>query len=158
MLAREFTYEDFDGKTVTETWHFHISKADILMFDADYPEGLAGVLTAMGKTQNKKDILEMFQKIIRLAVGKRSEDGRRFIKTDDISDEFFQTPAWDQLLMELLEGKMDGAEFIRGIMPRDVGVEITNEQVQAKAAELAGETPAAPQNPQTPPPLPTPSV
>lgn len=151
MLTREFTYDDFDGKSVTETWYFHLSKPDIIKFDADYKEGLTGILTEMTKTQDKKTILEMFEKIVRLAVGKKSEDGRRFVKTEALADEFFQTPAWEQLFMDLLQGTMDGAEFIKGIMPRDLDANISNEDIQAKAAELTGTAPPTPpQVPQQP--------
>jgi hypothetical protein len=52
----------------------------------------------------------------------RSEDGKRFIKNDQLREEFTQTAAYDALFMELATDEDAAANFIQGILPKDMSV------------------------------------
>ena len=51
------------------------------------------------------------------AYGKKSPDGRRFIKNNEIREEFTQTEAYSIIFMELATDADKAAEFINGIIP-----------------------------------------
>ena len=53
------------------------------------------------------------------AYGKKSDDGRRFIKTPEISEEFAQTEAYSDLFMLLATNAEEAAKFVNGIVPQD---------------------------------------
>ena len=61
--------------------------------------------------------MEAFTSIIRKAYGVKSPDGKRFIKSDELSDEFMQTEAYSDLFMTLITDAQAAADFVNGVMP-----------------------------------------
>ena len=118
MLKKTITFEDFNEKTVTEEHFFHLSKADLLELEMSADGGLEKRLTAIVASQNNRAIFSEFRKILLAAYGKRSEDGKRFIKTQEIRDEFVSSEAFSTLLMGLLEDENEAAAFINGMVPK----------------------------------------
>jgi hypothetical protein len=120
MLKKEVTYEDFNGEQQTETLWFHVSKSE--MIQLNFEENL-GSLAAMVKanTANEQDILRTFKKIVGLAYGVKSEDGRRFHKDPAQTADFLNSQAYDALFMDILTGDSGKAlEFIFGMFPADL--------------------------------------
>jgi hypothetical protein len=134
MLKRDITYTTFDGEEITEEFHFHISKIEILELETRFEGGLQAMLRRVMTTKDTKMILEEFKRIILLSVGRKSTDGRRFLKTDEIREEFEQSPAFEVLFMDFLEKENYAADFLIGVLPADV----------AKAAENAPQKLAPP--------------
>jgi len=66
-----------------------------------------------------------------------SDDGRRFIKTDELREEFFQMPAYDALFMELMMDTDKAALFVRGIIPKGFEEEIAKLE-KAEVVQLPG--------------------
>lgn len=128
MLKRDITYEDFDGEQVTETFYFNLTKSEIIELEVSYKEGLQAALLRIVKAQDNKTLIAEFKKIVLLAYGERSEDGKRFIKNDEIREAFSQTAAYDALFMELATSDDAAATFIKGVVPKDFAKEIEKTQ------------------------------
>ena len=79
-------------------------------------------------TENAPEIIKIFKEIIIKAVGEKSADGKRFIKSKEIADGFMQTEAYSNLFMELATDADAAANFIKGIMPGDI--DISDEQMK----------------------------
>jgi hypothetical protein len=124
MFKRDVTYEDFDGEEVTETFYFNLSKRELIQLEVEYKEGLRDALQRIVKSNDNKTLVAEFQKIVLLAYGIKSDDGRRFIKNDTIREEFSQTAAYDSLFMELAMDDTAAAAFINGIVPKDLAQEV----------------------------------
>ena len=62
-------------------------------------------------------IVDIFKKLLLKAYGKKSPDGRRFIKSDEISQEFAQTEAYSEMYVELATDADAAAAFVNGIIP-----------------------------------------
>jgi len=129
MLKREITYEDFDGEKVTGTFYFNLTKSEIIELEVAYSGGLQETLQLIIKTDNKKRLIEEFKRIILLAYGVKSEDGKRFIKNDELREEFSQTAAYDELFIELATNEESAAVFIKGIIPKDFAKEVEKAEV-----------------------------
>lgn len=125
MLKRDITFEDFNGETVSETHYFNLTKSEILSLEASYSGGLEAAIQRIIDAKDSMALIAEFQKIILLAYGIKSDDGKRFIKNDTLREEFKQTAAYDVLFMELATNDKLAADFMIGIMPKDL----------AKAAE-----------------------
>lgn len=140
MLKKTIAYTDLDGTAVMEEFHFHLSKLEITKLEMEYGEGgLSGHLRAILETKDAKQIIAAFEDIITMSYGVRSDDGKRFIKTPELTAEFKQTEAYSQLFYNLVTNAEDGAEFIRGILPTDISENIDTKQVALLTAE--GELP-----------------
>lgn len=119
MLKREITYEDFNGNEVTETFYFNLTKSELIEMESKYKGGMEGLLNRIVETQDKQILVELFKSIILESYGQKSDDGKRFIKTEEMRKEFTQTPAYDVLFFELATDEKKGADFVNGIMPKN---------------------------------------
>lgn len=119
MLTRKITYEDFNEEQVTETFYFNLTKSELIEMEAEFKGGLEAILVRITETNDKQQLIALFKKIILAAYGKKSEDGRRFIKNDELREEFTQSPAYDVLFFELATDAEKGAAFVTGILPKN---------------------------------------
>jgi hypothetical protein len=129
MLKREITYEDFNGEKATDTYYFNLTKTEIITLEVSYEGGLEAALKRIVDTKDSKNLIAEFKRIILLAYGVKSEDGKRFIKSDQLRDEFSQTAAYDALFMELATNDEAAAVFIKGIIPKDMAQEAAKSEV-----------------------------
>jgi hypothetical protein len=123
MLKRDITYEDFNGDTVTETFYFNISKPELIELDVEYEGGMSGFLQKIIDSKNGKELVSQFKRIVLLAYGQKSEDGKRFIKNDQLREEFSQTAAYQSLFMELAQDDNAAVVFLKGVLPKDLVVD-----------------------------------
>lgn len=123
MLKKVFKYTDFNGEVQEEAFYFNLSKAEAIELEVSEDGGLSNTLRKMVASNDNREILRMMKEIVTLAVGVRSEDGRRFIKNEDIRNDFMQSPAYDELFMELMTNPNAGAEFIKGVLPADLDLD-----------------------------------
>jgi hypothetical protein len=50
----------------------------------------------------------------------KSDDGKRFVKSEEMSTEFEQTEAYSELIMDLLTNEDSAVTFLRSIVPADI--------------------------------------
>lgn len=120
MIARTFTYVDYDGIERTETHHFHMEKAEILQMEMGVSGGMRKLLQKIIDEKDGKRLYEHFENLVQKSYGVKSNDGRRFIKTPEVLAEFMQTPAYSMLIMELAFDTDKAVEFSNGILPKDL--------------------------------------
>ena len=120
MLKRDITYENYNGETVTETFYFNLTKTEIVELEVGYSGGLEAFIQKIIDTKDNAGLVREFKKIVLLAYGVKSEDGKRFIKSDELREEFSQTAAYDALFMDLATNDDAAANFIKGIVPKDL--------------------------------------
>lgn len=120
MIKKTFTYTDYNGVERTEDAFFHLNKAEIMEMELTTEGGMAEQIDKIVKAKNTTEIIKVFKDLILKAYGKKSEDGRRFIKNQQLRDEFEQTEMYPQLFMELATDDEAAANFIIGIMPSDI--------------------------------------
>lgn len=124
MLKKTITYEDFNGEEVSEDHFFHLSKAELVELEMSHDGGLSSALERIIAAQDGKSIIAEFKKIILGAYGKKSPDGRRFIKSQELRDEFESTEAYSTLFMELVTDTDASIKFINGIVPAGMPAEV----------------------------------
>lgn len=121
MLKKTFTYTGYDDKEHTEDVYFNLSKSELMELEmTSGPNGYSGLLAKIVAEEDSAAILATFKDIIAMSVGRRSEDGKRFIKSDEIMQEFQQSPAYDQLLMSFFTDVNAAVEFVTAIVPADM--------------------------------------
>ena len=117
MLKRTITYTDYNGSERTEDFYFNLSKAELMEMEMSIPGGMKGMLERIIAAQDTTKIIKIFKKILLKAYGEKSEDGKRFIKSDELSKAFSETEAYTILFVELAQDAKKAAEFINGIIP-----------------------------------------
>ena len=117
MLKKTFTYVDYNGVERTEDHYFNLSKAELMEMELSTTGGLAEMINKIVAAQDAPAIVKVFKDLVLKAYGQKSADGRRFIKSKELSDEFAQTEAYSQLFMELATNAEAAAAFVNGIVP-----------------------------------------
>ena len=120
MLKKTISYVDYDGNDREEDFYFNLSKAELTELQLSTSGGLQKMIENIIKTKDIPRIIEIFKKIIIASYGIKSPDGRRFIKSQEITDEFVQTEAYSILFMELSTDADAAANFIAGVIPADL--------------------------------------
>lgn len=116
MLKKTITFIDYDGNERTEDHHFNLSKAEIIEMELGESGGLSKTLEKIVAEQDNVKLMKYFKSIILKSYGEKTADGRRFIKSPELSEAFTQTEAYSELFMELMDSEKM-AEFVNGIIP-----------------------------------------
>lgn len=118
MLKKTITYTDYNGMERTENFYFNLTKAEILEMEMTTTGGLAEAITEIVNAKDVPAIIKVFKDLVLKAFGIKSPDGKRFIKSEEISKEFAETEAYSILFMELATNADAAADFVNGITPK----------------------------------------
>lgn len=117
MLRKTVTYNDYKGEERTETYHFNLNRAEVLDMQMTTIGGYTEKLQALIDAKNTAELYRLFKDLVLRSYGIVSEDGKRFIKSDKLREEFEQTEAYVTIYMELATNTDKAIEFINGITP-----------------------------------------
>lgn len=131
MLKKEITYYDFDENKRTETHYFGLSKSELTETHLTTAGGLDTFIKRVAEEQDGKKIVGFFKELVLKSYGIKSDDGKRFEKSPEISKAFSETNAYDELFMELATNADAASEFIIGICPKDMQDEIRKQNAAA---------------------------
>jgi hypothetical protein len=123
VLKKTITYTDFNGEEVKEDFFFHLSKAELVELEMGHEGGLSKAMERIIATDDRNAIVQEFKKIILLSYGRKSMDGKRFIKNATMREEFESSQAYSTLFMELVTVTDSAIEFMNGIIPTDMAEE-----------------------------------
>ena len=134
MIKKTISYEDYDGVQRTEDFYFNLSKPELIEMQTGEAGGLDKKIEKMQQTQDVSKIIELMKEVIQKSYGVKSDDGKRFIKNQEILDEFMQSEAYSELFMELATDANKAAEFIQGILPKGLAEEA--KKLEAQQADV----------------------
>lgn len=117
MLKKTIKYIDYDGVERTEDFHFNLTQAEVTEMELSLEGGLVRKIEKIVASKDGTEIVKLFKEIILKAYGEKSADGKRFIKSVELSTAFSQTEAYSQLFMSLATDSDQAAAFINGIVP-----------------------------------------
>ena len=117
MRKETITYVDYNGTERTEDFYFNLTKAEIMEMEIGTTGGLAEMINRIVAAQDGPAIMRIFKDLVLKAYGEKSADGKRFIKSEELSTAFSQTGAYDQLFMKLATDSEAAANFVNGIVP-----------------------------------------
>ena len=120
MVKKTITYVDYNNNERTEDFYFNLSKAELMEMELSISGGLTEKIQSIIAAQDTPAIIKIFKELILKAYGQKSPDGKRFIKSQEIQDEFSQTEAYSQLFMLLATDEKEAADFVNGIIPQDL--------------------------------------
>lgn len=132
MYNMKIKYEDLDGNEINETFQFHYTKQELAEMNYNYEGGLEAHIKKIQEAESVKDVIALIKDIVLGAYGKKSDDGKHFIKyTEDgrrLSDEFKQSEAFSECFMTLASNEGKLTEFINGCLPKSMLKEIEAEK------------------------------
>lgn len=123
MLKKTIKYTDFNDVEREEDFYFNLTKSELTEMQLSVDGGLQAWLEKIVKTENRPELIKAFKNIILKSYGEKSADGKRFVKSEELSEAFEQSAAYDELFIELLSNEEKAAEFVNGLIPKGLSVE-----------------------------------
>ena len=120
MLKKTVVYTDYNDVERKEDFYFNLSKAEVMEMELSTTGGYAAMVNRIIDAQDQPTLIKIFKELVLKAYGVKSEDGKRFIKSEEISTAFSQTEAYSKIFVELSTNADAAAEFVNGILPNDV--------------------------------------
>lgn len=130
MLKKTIKYSDYNGVEREEDFYFNLSKAEIMEMEMGTTGGLSAMINKVVAAQDSVAIIKIFKDLVLKAYGVKSDDGKRFIKSQELSEAFSQTEAYSILFMQLATDSEAAAKFVNGIVPADVSKQLANESLK----------------------------
>ncbi|HAU86362.1 MAG TPA: hypothetical protein DCW90_12960 [Lachnospiraceae bacterium] len=123
MLTKTIEYVDFLGNKRKEDLYFNLSEAEVVEMELSTTGGLSEMAKRIVKAKDTPSMVQIFKDLILKSYGEISPDGKRFVKSKELSEAFSQTPAYSQLFMELVSDTDKAIDFFNGITPGDKDTE-----------------------------------
>lgn len=120
MFTKTITYTDFNGLERKENFYFHFSEDEIVEMELANEGGFSDFLKRIIDAKDQSMLIKEFKKFVLKAYGEKSADGRRFVKSDEISKAFSETPAYTKLYMELAFNSESASKFVNALIPPEV--------------------------------------
>lgn len=133
MLKKTIKYKDFNSNEREEDFYFNLMQSEIAELELSTVGGFTESIQKIIQTQDGPEIIKQFKKIILKSYGEKSADGKRFVKSDELSEAFSQTNAYSELFMELATDDEAASAFINGIVPDELKQDENNISVVSPA-------------------------
>ena len=124
MLKKIITYTDYNGVERTEPFYFNLSKAELMEMELGVTGGMTEMLNKIIAAKDAPSLMKTFKEMIMKAYGVKSDDGKRLVKSEEISTAFTQTEAYSVLFMELITDDKAAADFVNGIIPNEIQADV----------------------------------
>lgn len=123
MLKKKITYTDFDGIERSEDYYFNLTKFELVDLEMTTPGGFRYMIEKITAAKDNNSLYKFFKDIVLMSYGEKSDDGKKFTKIDKdghrLSDDFAQTEAFSELMIDLLTDTKAAINFVNGIIPVD---------------------------------------
>lgn len=130
MLKKIITYTDYNRVERTEPFYFNLSKAELMEMELGVTGGMTEMLDKIIAAKDAPSLMKTFKEMIMKSYGIKSDDGKRLIKSEELSIAFTQTEAYSVLFMELITDDKAAADFVNGIIPNEIQAEVAAQTAQ----------------------------
>lgn len=130
MLKKMITYTDYNNVERTEPFYFNLSKAELMEMELGVTGGMTEMLNKIINAKDGPSLMKTFKEMIMKSYGIKSDDGKRLIKSEELSIAFTQTEAYSVLFMELITDDKAAADFVNGIIPNEIQAEVAAQTAQ----------------------------
>ena len=122
MFKKRIKYVDFNGTEREEDFYFHMSSVEMTRFEAslrgmtveDYAKGIDA-------DKNAPEAVRFIEDIILNSYGRKSPDGRTFLKSPEIRQEFEYSQAYAELFEEMILNPESAKKFAMGVGEKTKG-------------------------------------
>lgn len=122
MFKKRIKYVDFNGTEREEDFYFHMSSVEMTRFEANL-RGMSVENYAKELDANKDaaKAIKFIEDIILNSYGRKSPDGRTFLKSPEIRQEFEYSQAYAELFEEMILDPESARKFAMSIGEKTKG-------------------------------------
>ena len=115
MFKHPITYTDFNGVERKEDFYFHLSLPEVTRIEARVGKPLDQHAKELAEKQDPKELIEFLEEVVLTSYGRKSSDGRSFMKSKELRSEFEYSQAYAELFEQLLTNPDLARKFGEGI-------------------------------------------
>lgn len=130
MIKKTISYTDYDGVERVEDFYFNLNTIELTRLQGKYENDIPTYITKLSKNNNLMGMVNLLEDLILTSYGEKSVDGRKFIKNEEIREEFSNTIAYAKLFEELFTDQEEAEKFGKGIVSEVRESEALNEFVK----------------------------
>lgn len=119
MIVKTLNYTDFNNEPAQEVAYFNINKQESNILFLQYGNNKNALTNYIQRIAEDNDLLgyiKFIDKIVSIAYGIKSDDGKRIDKDEKRTKLFLSSPAYDVLIDELTSTPQALMEFILGAL------------------------------------------
>ena len=118
MFKIPVTYTDYNGNERSEDYYFNLSQAEVAEMELTTQGGLAEKIQTIINAKDVPTIIMTFKDLVLRSYGRKSADGRRFEKSQELRDAFEQSEPYSVIFMQLATDADAASAFVNGIIPK----------------------------------------
>lgn len=115
MIKKTIKYTDFNGKENEDTFYFNLNKTELTKMELGTKNGMSSYIKEAVESGDNASLMDLFERLILDSYGIKSEDGKRFIKSKQLREEFEQSAAYSELFMEIATNADSAEAFVKGV-------------------------------------------
>ena len=119
MITREVTYTDYNGDEQTEKYYFDLTVPEMLELSFSSAGDIQSTLERLSNSRKVGEIFNIIQTLIFKSVGVKSDDGKRFVKNEEVLNDFKQSRGYESFLMKMMQDTDYASKFIEQLIPQD---------------------------------------
>ena len=127
MYIKKIKFKDFNDNEREQDFYFNLRKDELAKLSAKYGQNFENNVRTMAMNDDKAGLYKLFEDLIKSSYGQKSEDGLHFRKSDEIWNDFYDSPAYEALFMEIMSDTDAAISFFKGIMPKDIAEKVEEE-------------------------------
>lgn len=137
MLKKKITYTDYNGMERTDNFYFNMTEREIVMLLARLGvDDLKEYTNKLAESGDTKAMFSFVDDIILSSVGAKSEDGKRFVKSQKIRDDFEQSEAYNVMFMDFLQNPKSATSFASAIVAKAKAKPTLADAVKSPVADI----------------------
>ena len=111
MFKHNIEYVDFNGTQRAEDFYFHLSLPEVVRLEAKLGKPLDQYAQEVTANKDAKELIGFIEEIVLNSYGKKSDDGKSFVKSQQLRSEFEYSQAYAELFEQLLTDPDLAAKF-----------------------------------------------
>lgn len=119
MITREVSYVDYNGDEQTEKYYFDLTVPEMLELSFSSAGDIQSTLERLSNSRKVGEIFNIIQTLIFKSVGVKSDDGKRFVKNEEVLNDFKQSRGYESFLMKMMQDTDYASKFIEQLIPQD---------------------------------------
>lgn len=102
MFKQNIKYTDFNGNEQQEDFYFHLSLPEVVRLEAEFGGSISNYANKVVEDGNYTEIINFLERIILTSYGRKSADGKSFLKSEELRKEFEYSQPYAELFEMLL--------------------------------------------------------
>lgn len=135
MLRKTVNYTDYNGESQTDVLYFNLNKAELGKLQMRMEGKFLDHIQALIEKKKIGSIYDFFYNLLLDSYGEKDITGKKFIKNKQIRDDFENSIAFSEVLMDIISSPENMSTFTKGILPPDMVTEEGAVDVKAIPAE-----------------------